>query len=47
MRVWCDVPDEWKDLIEAAKKLEGFTTTSAYVRELIRKDLKRKKLFER
>jgi hypothetical protein len=45
MRIWCDVPDEWKDLIEVAKKREGLKTTSAYVRELIRKDLKDKGLF--
>lgn len=44
MRVWGDVPDEWGDLIEKAKKIEGWKSVSAYIRELIKNDLKNKGL---
>jgi len=39
MKVSSDVPDGWKDLIEKAMKIEGWDTISAYIRELIKKDL--------
>ncbi len=44
MRVWGDVPDEWEDLIERAKRIEGWKSLSAYIRELIKNDLKAKGL---
>ncbi|ADB58794.1 hypothetical protein [Archaeoglobus profundus] len=39
MKVCSDVPEGWKPLIEKAMKIEGWETVSAYVRELIKKDL--------
>ncbi len=44
MKVCSDVPEGWKPLIEKAMKIEGWVTISAYIRELIREDLKRKGL---
>ena len=39
MRVWADVPDRWRELIEQAKEIEGWEKLSQYIRELIKKDL--------
>jgi len=39
MKVCSDVPSGWKPLIEKAMKIEGWDTVSAYVREIIKKDL--------
>ena len=39
MKVWSDVPASWKPLIKKAMKIEGWETLSAYIRELIKKDL--------
>ena len=39
VKVWADVPKKWKPLIEEAKEIEGWGTLSAYIRELIKKDL--------
>ena len=36
MRVWGEVPDEWEDLIEKAKRIEGWKSISAYIRDLIK-----------
>ena len=44
MKVWSEVPNGWKPLIEKAMKIEGWETVSAYVRELIKKDLVSKDL---
>ncbi len=38
-RVFSTVPDGWEDLIEEAKKIEGWKEVSDYIRELIKKDL--------
>ena len=47
MRVWGDIPDEWEDLVDKAKKIEGWNSLSAYIRELIKNDLKAKGLLGR
>ena len=39
MKLGVDVPDRWRPLIDAAKKIEGWDTYSAYIKELIKKDL--------
>jgi hypothetical protein len=44
MKVCSDVPEMWGGLIKRAMKIEGWDTVSAYIRELIREDLKRKGL---
>ena len=44
MRLWADVPERWKPLIHRAKEIEGWNSLSAYIRELIKKDLVAKKL---
>ncbi|WP_290596664.1 MULTISPECIES: hypothetical protein [unclassified Archaeoglobus] len=44
MKVCSDVPEMWDGLIKRAMKIEGWDTVSAYIRELIREDLKRKGL---
>ncbi|AGK60969.1 hypothetical protein Asulf_00965 [Archaeoglobus sulfaticallidus PM70-1] len=38
-KVWADVPERWKPLIKKAKDIEGWDSLSAYIRELIKKDL--------
>ena len=38
-RVFSTVPDGWEDLIEEAKKIEGWKEVSDYIRELIKKTL--------
>ncbi len=43
-KVWADVPERWKPLIEKAKEIEGWDSLSAYIRELIKKDLASKGL---
>ncbi len=45
MKVWSVVPDSWKDPIEKAKEMEGWNSLSAYIKELIKIDLKRKGFF--
>jgi len=47
MRLWTEVPDEWEDLVDKAKKIEGWNSISAYIRELIKNDLKAKGLLGR
>ena len=42
MKVWGEVPKSWDNLIRKAMKIEGWDTISAYIRDLIREDLKRK-----
>ena len=44
MKVWGEVPESWRDLIRKAMQIEGWDTISAYIRDLIREDLKRKDL---
>ena len=45
VRVWSDIPKEWKDLIEtSAMKKEGAHSVSEYIRALIRQDLRKKGL---
>ncbi len=44
MKVCSDVPEMWDGLIRKAMKIEGWDTISAYIRDLIREDLKRKGL---
>ncbi len=44
MKVCSDVPEMWEDPIKKAMKIEGWDTISAYIRDLIREDLKRKGL---
>ncbi len=44
MKICSDVPDMWDRLIRKAMQIEGWDTVSAYVRDLIREDLKRKGL---
>ncbi len=44
MKVWGEVPDSWEERIRKAMKMEGWDTLSAYVRDLIREDLKKKGL---
>jgi hypothetical protein len=44
LKVWTEVPAEWEELIERAMKIEGWVRKSQYFRELIREDLKRKRL---
>jgi len=39
LKVWGEVPESWGDLIRKAMKIEGWDTVSAYIRELIKKDL--------
>ena len=39
MRVWVTVPDLWDDLIEKAKKMEGWEKETDYISELIKQDL--------
>ncbi len=39
MKLGTDVPNTWKELIRRAMKIEGWKTVSAYIRELIKKDL--------
>jgi len=43
-KVWADVPPKWIDLIKKAKEIEGWDSLSAYIRELIKKDLVEKGL---
>ena len=42
MKVCSDAPEMWEGLIKKAMKIEGWDTISAYIRDLIREDLKRK-----
>ena len=44
MRIWADVPDKWVGLIKKARDIEGWNSISAYIRELIKNDLKQKGL---
>jgi len=44
LKVWGEVPDSWEERIRKAMKMEGWDTLSAYVRDLIREDLKKKGL---
>ena len=44
VRLWADVPERWKPLIHRAKEMEGWNSLSAYIRELIKKDLASKGL---
>ena len=44
MKVWGEVPESRSELIKKAMKIEGWDTISAYIRDLIREDLKRKGL---
>ena len=44
MKVWSEVPESWSELIKRAMRIEGWDTVSAYIRDLIREDLKRKGL---
>ena len=44
MKVCSDVPEMWEEPIRKAMRIEGWDTVSAYIRDLIRKDLKRKGL---
>jgi Arc/MetJ-type ribon-helix-helix transcriptional regulator len=44
LKVWGEVPDSWDEKIRKAMRIEGWDTVSAYVRDLIREDLKRKGL---
>ncbi len=44
MKVCSDVPEMWDEKIRKAMKMEGWDTVSAYVRDLIREDLKKKGL---
>ena len=44
MKVCSDVPEMWEEPIKRAMRIEGWDTVSAYVRDLIREDLKRKGL---
>lgn len=39
MKIWSEVPDSWKNAIQKAIEIEGWETISAYIRELIKKDL--------
>ncbi|WP_290624084.1 MULTISPECIES: hypothetical protein [unclassified Archaeoglobus] len=39
MKVCSDVPEMWEGLIRKAMRIEGWDTISAYIRELIKKDL--------
>ncbi len=39
MKVSADVPDLWDKKIKTAMEIEGWETVSAYIRELIKKDL--------
>ncbi len=44
MKVSTDVPEMWEEPIRRAMRIEGWGTISAYIRDLIRADLKRKGL---
>ena len=44
MKLGTDVPDRWRSLIDKAKEMEGWESDSAYIRELIKNDLKAKGL---
>ena len=44
MKVSSDVPEMWEEPIKKAMRMEGWDTISAYIRDLIREDLKRKGL---
>ncbi len=44
MKVCSDVPEMWEEPIKRAMRIEGWDTVSAYIRDLIREDLKRKGL---
>jgi len=44
MKVFVEVPDFWDELLEEAKKMEGWGKRTDYIRELIKKDLKAKGL---
>jgi len=39
MKVWGEVPNRWDGKIRKAMEIEGWDTISAYIRELIKKDL--------
>jgi len=39
LKVCSDVPEMWEGLIRKAMRIEGWDTISAYIRELIKKDL--------
>ena len=39
MKVCSDVPEKWDEKIRKAMEIEGWDTVSAYIRELIKKDL--------
>ena len=39
MKVCSDVPERWDGKIRKAMEIEGWDTVSAYIRELIKKDL--------
>jgi len=47
MKLGTDVPDRWRSLIDKAKEMEGWESDSAYIRELIKNDLKAKGLLGR
>ena len=47
MKVSSDVPEMWDGPIRRAMRMEGWDTVSAYIRDLIRNDLKRKGLLGR
>jgi metal-responsive CopG/Arc/MetJ family transcriptional regulator len=44
MKMWTEIPDHWEDLVDKAKKIEGWKKRSQYFRELIKKDLASKGL---
>ena len=44
MKVCSDVPERWDGKIRKAMEIEGWDTVSAYIRELIKKDLVSKRL---
>jgi hypothetical protein len=44
LKVWGEVPDSWGEKIRKSMRIEGWDTISAYIRDLIREDLKRKGL---
>ncbi len=41
MRIYAEVPDEWRELIEKAVKMGGWRKKSDYLRELVKKELER------
>jgi len=46
MKVWVEVPEFWRELLDRAAKMEGWGKRTDYLRDLIRNDLKKKGLLK-